>query len=95
MGGHPHEMPERYWALSPLAHAHRCRTPTLLIQGETDIRCPMEQAEQMYTVLRRNGCVVELLRLSNCNHGPQIWGPPALRRVRMNAIRDWFDRYIP
>ena len=94
MGGLPHEMPERYWALSPLAHAHRCRTPTLLIQGETDIRCPMEQAEQMYTVLKRHGCTVELLRLSNCNHGPQIWGPPALRRVRMNAIRDWFDRYL-
>ena len=94
MGGLPHEMPERYWASSPVAHAHRCRTPTLLIQGETDIRCPMEQAEQMYTVLKRHGCTVELLRLSSCNHGPQVWGPPALRRARMNAIRDWFDRYL-
>jgi dipeptidyl aminopeptidase/acylaminoacyl peptidase len=95
MGGLPHELPDRYWALSPIAHAHRCRTPTLLIQGETDVRCPMEQAEQMYTVLKRHGCTVELLRLSNCSHGPQLTGPPALRRVRMNAIRDWFDRFVP
>ena len=95
MDGLPHEVPDRYWALSPIAHAHRCRTPTLLIQGETDVRCPMEQAEQMYTVLKRHGCTVELLRLSNCSHGPQLLGPPALRRTRMNAIREWFDRFVP
>jgi dipeptidyl aminopeptidase/acylaminoacyl peptidase len=94
MGGEPHELPERYWAASPLAHAHTCRTPTLLIQGENDLRCPMEQAEQMYTVLKRSGCTVELLRLKNCNHGLEIAGPPPLRRYRMNAMIDWFDRYL-
>lgn len=94
MDGHPHECPERYWNLSPIAHAHGCRTPTLLIQGEADMRCPMEQAEQLYTVLKYNGCVVELLRLTVGAHGAAVFGPPALRRARMDAIKEWFGRFI-
>ncbi|MDP6810356.1 MAG: S9 family peptidase [Pseudomonadales bacterium] len=94
MDGAPHEVPERYWALSPLAYAHKCRTPTLLIQGENDIRCPMEQAEAMYQAIYTSGSPVELLRLNNCSHGVEIAGPPPLRRFRMDAILEWFDRYV-
>ena len=94
MGGDPYEQPERYWELSPVAHVHKCKTPTLLIQGENDIRCPMEQAEQMYQTIRGTGCPVELLRLNNCSHGSELAGPPPLRRYRMNAMIEWFDRYI-
>ncbi|MDT9600199.1 S9 family peptidase [Sphingosinicella rhizophila] len=94
MGGHPHEQPERYWALSPVAHAHSCKTPTLLIQGENDIRCPMEQAEQLYAILKINGCETEFLRLDNCKHGTQMIEDPSLRRVRMDAIKDWLGRYL-
>ena len=94
MDGEPHRIPERYWELSPLAHAHKCRTPTLLIQGENDVRCPMQQAEELYTALEHAGCKVELLRLNNCPHGMELVGPPPLRRFRMNAIREWFDAHI-
>ncbi len=94
MGGELHKIPDTYWALSPLAHAHKCKTPTLLIQGEDDIRCPMEQAEQMYAALEHHGCEVELLRLKNCTHAAQVGGDPALRRYRMNAMKKWFARYI-
>lgn len=94
MGGKPYEQPERYWALSPVAHAHKCRTPTLLIQGENDLRCPMEQAEQMYQTIHEAGCPVELLRLHGCTHGLELAGPPALRRFRMDAMKAWFGRYI-
>ena len=55
----------------------------------------MEQAEQMFTVLKRNyQCDVALMRLPNCNHGLQVAGPPQLRRARMDAIKAWFDRYV-
>jgi len=94
MGGHPHEQSQVYWELSPVAHAHKCKTPTLLIQGENDIRCPMEQAEQLYTILKYNGCKTEFLRLKDCNHGAELIGPPPLRRTRMDAMKDWFARYI-
>ncbi len=94
MGGPPHKISDTYWSLSPLAHAHKCRTPTLLIQGEQDIRCPMEQAEQMYAALEHHGCTVELLRLDECSHGAQVGGKPELRRFRMDAIKAWFKTYI-
>lgn len=94
MGGAIHKIPEVYWARSPLAHAHKCKTPTLLIQGENDIRCPMEQAEQMYAALLDAGCTTGLVRLQGCSHGTQISGRPALRRYRMNVQKDWFARYL-
>jgi len=94
MGGPPHKQVQRYWELSPIAHAHKCKTPTLLIQGENDLRCPMEQAEQLFVVLKINGCEAELLRLQACNHALEIMGPPALRRFRMDAMKDWFARHI-
>jgi dipeptidyl aminopeptidase/acylaminoacyl peptidase len=95
MGGHPHEIPEVYARCSPITYAHRCTTPTLLIQGENDYRCPAEQSEQFYTVLKANGCPVEMLRLPNSAHAGAIIGPVASRRAQNNAMLDWFQRYIP
>ena len=69
-------------------------TPTHLIQGENDIHCPMQQADELYAALVHASCEVELLRLQACTHGLEIAGPPALRRYRMNAIVEWFDRHI-
>ena len=94
MDGPLHKIPMKYWERSPVAYAHRCKTPTLLLQGEDDIRCPMEQAEQFYTALVEHGCEAEFIRMKGCNHGAQIGGRPALRRFRMNALKDWFNRHI-
>jgi len=94
MGGELHKIPDTYWARSPVAYAHKVKTPTLLIQGENDIRCPMEQAEQFFTALEHHGCTTELIRLKNCNHGAQLGGRPALRRYRMDVMKDWFARFI-
>ena len=42
---------EWYAAHSPSTFAHRARTPTLIIHGEADERCPIGQAEQMFVAL--------------------------------------------
>jgi dipeptidyl aminopeptidase/acylaminoacyl peptidase len=94
MGGHPHEMPEVYAKCSPITFAHNCTTPTLLIQGEFDLRCPAEQSEQFYAVLKANGCVVEMLRLPNSPHTGSIMGPLPIRRAQNDALLDWMDRYV-
>ena len=94
MGGLPHEIPEVYRRCSPITYAHRCTTPTLLIQGEHDWRCPAEQAEQFYGVLKASGCTVEMLRLPNSSHTGTITGPPALRRAQNKALLDWMNRYV-
>jgi dipeptidyl aminopeptidase/acylaminoacyl peptidase len=94
VGGHVFEVPEVYRKSSPLTYAHRCTTPTLLIQGEYDLRCPPEQSEQFYTVLKATGCVVEMLRLPFSPHSGSISGPPEIRRVQNEALLDWMNRYI-
>jgi dipeptidyl aminopeptidase/acylaminoacyl peptidase len=94
MGGHPHEIPEVYVRCSPITYAHRCKTPTLLIQGEHDWRCPAEQSEQFYTVLKANGCTVEMLRLPKASHAGTIVGAPINRRIHNEALLDWMDRYV-
>jgi dipeptidyl aminopeptidase/acylaminoacyl peptidase len=94
LGGHPHEIPEVYDVCSPITFAHRCTTPTLLIQCEHDWRCPAEQSEQFYTVLRANGCTVEMLRQPGGSHGGSIRGPLPLRTANLEAKLDWFNRYI-
>lgn len=94
LGGHPHEIPEIYAKCSPITYAHRCKTPTLLIQGEHDWRCPAEQSEQFYAILKANGCTVEMLRLPGAAHAGTIDGAPVNRRVHNEALLDWMNRYV-
>ncbi|MFF3942755.1 S9 family peptidase [Streptomyces phaeofaciens] len=90
----PHTDPERYWNLSPISMAHTCTTPTLLIQGEADHRCPPEQGKQFYSVLRRSGCVAEMLMLPGAAHEGSISGPVPARRAQNEALVDWMTRYV-
>lgn len=94
MGGHPHEIPEVYAKCSPITYAHRCTTPTLMVQSEHDWRCPAEQSEQFYATLKANGCVVEMLRQPGGPHGASIRGSIDARREHLLAMVDWFDRYV-
>jgi dipeptidyl aminopeptidase/acylaminoacyl peptidase len=94
LGGHPHEIPEIYVKCSPITYAHTCTTPTLLIQGEHDWRCPPEQSEQFYTVLKVNGCIAEMVRLPNSSHGATIVGAPTIRKAHNEALLDWMNRYV-
>jgi dipeptidyl aminopeptidase/acylaminoacyl peptidase len=94
LGGKPHEIPEVYAHCSPITYAHCCKTPTLLIQGEHDWRCPTEQSEQFYSVLKDNGCIVEMLRLPGSPHVGSMAGPLPVRRAQNDALLDWMNRYV-
>ncbi len=94
LGGHPHEIPEVYVKCSPITYAHTCTTPTLLIQGEHDWRCPAEQSEQFYTTLKANGCIVEMLRMPNSPHQGAVRGPLSVRTAHNDALLGWMNRYV-
>jgi dipeptidyl aminopeptidase/acylaminoacyl peptidase len=94
MGGHPHEIPEVYEKSSPIIYAHNCTTPTLMVQSEHDWRCPAEQSEQFYAVLKANGCTVEMLRQPGGSHGASNIGAINLRRAHNEAMLDWFEQYV-
>jgi len=94
LGGRPHEIPDVYRARSPLTYAHRCRTPTLLIHGELDLRCPMAEAEQFHRALLDVGCISELVRLRDANHMGDSIGPPRTRVAQNTALLEWFERFL-
>lgn len=94
LGGKPHEIPDVYRRGSPVAYAHKCRTPTLLIQCEEDYRCPAGQAEQFYGHLKANGCVTEMLRIPGASHVASITGPIPIQKAQNEALLDWMQRYV-
>lgn len=94
VGGLPQEIPEIYVKTSPITYAHNCKTPTLMIQHDNDLRCPPEQSEQFYAALKEAGCVVEMLRMPGTPHGGSIVGPLETREARSQALLDWFVKYV-
>ena len=50
------------WSGSSISGFKTITTPTLILHSENDFRCPIEQAEQLFTALLRNGTETEMLR---------------------------------
>jgi dipeptidyl aminopeptidase/acylaminoacyl peptidase len=95
LGGPVYERSELYHQRSPLTYAPQMRTPLLLIHNEGDLRCPMEQAEQLFVRLRRLGKVeTELIRFPEESHGLSRSGRPDRRVERLERIVGWFDRFL-
>ncbi len=93
-GTDPWEAPENYINHSPSTYAHRATTPTLIIQGEADERCPVGQAEQMFVTLKKAGCEVELARYPGQSHIFLVTGPPDHRIDMYSRILDWFQKHL-
>jgi dipeptidyl aminopeptidase/acylaminoacyl peptidase len=94
LGGLPWEIPEIYKKVSPITYAHNCTTPTLLIQHDDDLRCPPEQSEQFFAVLRDVGCTVDMLRMPASPHGGSAIASLEIRETQNKAILDWFNRFV-
>ncbi len=93
-GGKPHECREWYTAHSPATFAHRARTPTLILHGEADDRCPIGQGEQMFAILKANGCEVEFVRYPGGHHLFPWTGEPAHIEDFLQRVLDWFQRHL-
>jgi dipeptidyl aminopeptidase/acylaminoacyl peptidase len=79
---------------SPLTYANDIRIPMLIIHSEQDWRCPIEQAQRLYTALRRNGTPTEMLIFPGEGHELSRSGLPSHRIARFDAILEWFARYV-
>lgn len=56
---------EKLWDRSPLKYAANVETPLLILHGERDDRCPIEQAEQLFIALK-NGQGNQACPFSEC-----------------------------
>jgi dipeptidyl aminopeptidase/acylaminoacyl peptidase len=79
---------------SPGSQLHRNMAPLLLLQAEGDQRCPDEQTEIAFTILRRLGRTVEMVRYPDEFHLLLDSGRPDRRVDRLERIVDWFERYL-
>ncbi|OAI39777.1 hypothetical protein AYO38_06965 [bacterium SCGC AG-212-C10] len=80
---------------SPLTYATSIHTPVLILHSEDDLRCPIEQAEQLFTVLKLLRRDVEFVRFPDESHELSRSGRPSHRVDRFNVILDYFARKLP
>lgn len=90
----PWENLENYWRQSPMKYIGNAKTPTLVIHSEQDLRCAIEQGEQVFVALKKLGVDTELVRFPDESHGLSRGGRTDRRIDRLNHILRWFDRYL-
>jgi dipeptidyl aminopeptidase/acylaminoacyl peptidase len=90
----PWESVENYWRQSPISHIGNATTPTLVIHSENDLRCPIEQGEQVFVALKRLGVETEMIRFPEEPHGLSRGGRTDRRIERLEHMLRWFDRYL-
>ncbi len=90
----PWEDPELYKRMSPLTYVKNMHTPLLIIHSEQDLRCNIEQAEQLFASLKYMGREVLFVRFEGQSHGLSRGGHPKLRKERLQHILGWFEKYL-
>lgn len=62
------DRPDLYEAMSPITYVRAIETPMLIIHSEDDIRCPIDQADQLFSALRTLDEEVEYYRFPGESH---------------------------
>ena len=85
---------EEWVRMSPQTYATDIHTPLLILHSENDLRCPIEQAEQLFTTLRLLQRDVEFVRFPAEGHELSRSGSPLHRVQRFETILDWWSRKL-
>jgi dipeptidyl aminopeptidase/acylaminoacyl peptidase len=94
LGAYFFEAPDAYLKVSPSTYAKDITTPLLIIHSENDLRCPVGQAEDLFTILRILKREVEFVRFPVESHELSRSGSPMHRVMRFEIILDWLGRYL-
>ncbi len=92
--GMPFQDLSKYWERSPIAYIGNCKTPMKVLHSEQDHRCPIEQGEQVFVALKRQGIDTEFVRFPDSPHGLSRVGRTDRRIARLKHIGDWMDKYL-
>jgi len=99
----PGENSEVHWALwcydhqetcrlaSPVAHIAAAATPTLILQGEGDLRVPKAQSDELYAALKWRDVPVEYVVFPREKHG---FDEREHQLETCRRVLDWFTRYL-
>jgi dipeptidyl aminopeptidase/acylaminoacyl peptidase len=93
-GGVPWKDAELLLKYSPISYVDNITTPLLILHSEQDLRCPIEQAEQMFNALKYLGRDVSFVRIPEESHDLSRSGTPSRRLARLHHLMGWFDTYL-
>lgn len=83
------------WEQSPISHFDKVKTPMLIIHSEGDLRCNIEQSEQVFSALQAQGIESRFVRYpQNTSHGLSRNGPPDMRLHRLAEIVRWWEKHL-
>jgi dipeptidyl aminopeptidase/acylaminoacyl peptidase len=90
-GGAAFDRAEAYMKMSPITYVKNVKTPLLILHSENDLRCPVEQAEQLYGMLKALRREVEFVRFPEECHDLSRTGRPDRRLARLEFILRWWE----
>ena len=80
---------------SPITYVGAATAPTLLLHGERDDRCPIEQAEQWFAALRAREVPTRMVRYPGASHLFIALGRPSHRLDYNRRVVDWLNEHVP
>jgi dipeptidyl aminopeptidase/acylaminoacyl peptidase len=86
---------DRLMRFSPISYVKDIHTPLLILHSDNDLRCPLEQSQQVYTALKFRGETTRMVIFEGQSHDLSRTGHPRSRVRRLNEIVGWFEQYIP
>lgn len=94
-GKDPWDAPKTWLEKSPITYVKNVETPLLIIHGENDLRCPMEQAEQFFVALKKLDKTVEFVRFPGEPHANvDSMLKPSHATEAVQYLLNWFDKYL-
>ena len=90
-GGQSWDVMDRYQKHSPMFNVKGVTTPTMIQQGDADVRVPISQGYEFYNALKVQGVPTRMLVLPRQPHGPN---EPKMQLAAMKANLEWFEKYL-
>src|SRR5215510_2789133 len=90
-GGQSWEVMDLYQKHSPMFNVKGVTTPTMIQQGDADVRVPISQGYEFYNALKSQGVATRMLVLPRQPHGPN---EPKMQLAAMKANLEWFEKYL-
>jgi len=95
MGGDVADVRDRCRSLSPVDHCANATTPTLILQGAEDERCPIGQSEQLFAhLIRCTQAPAQMVVYPGGSHGLAESGKPSHRVDYNQRLCDWARHWV-
>ncbi len=85
---------EELMRMSPITHVDEMTTPLLIVHSDQDLRCPHEQADQLYYALKERDRDAEYYLFPEETHELSRSGSPTHRVQRAELILDFFSQRL-